>query len=314
MNFTARFIVNYIMIKFKRIICFLLCAVIVAATIITGLVLYGNDRDGRKDELVVLTIWQIDSFEGGKGSRANFLQNVAENFYEEYGVYAKVTQMEHESVLINLQQGNVPDIVSYGACSYGLENYLIDGYQCWCYGSYCILSLNPSSDFGDVTAENTVINEGKNNFSRAAAMFAGLGAAPALPSTAAYVKLIDGEYQYLLGTQRDVFRLKTRNVSFSVKPVTEFNDLYQLVSVTTDVPARAKAAAQYIDYLLERSQNLSSVGMLGNSVGIYDDEMKALEGVRYDYKISSPMSKVTYEQIKLYENENQPDKIKMLLK
>ena len=240
------------------------------------------------DENTALTVWQIDSFEGGKGSRAEFLQRIGNEFSKKQDCYINVVSLSADAARLNLANGNIPDIVSYGAGMYGMESYVSD-FAVWCRGSYCMLTLDTNCDFADINAENTVINSGKDNCSAVAALFCGVNNGKFESPTAAYVKLINGEYKYLLGTQRDIYRLKTRNVAFSVKPITEFNDLYQNISKTTKCTNNL-FAQKYIDYLLSKSGELNKIGMFGDDKKLYDDEMSECENITYEYRITYPIN------------------------
>ncbi len=52
-----------------------------------------------------------------------------------------------------------------------------------------------------------------------------------IDSLSAYVAFLNGKYRYLLGTQRDRCRFVSRGVEVYEKPLNEFCDLYQYVSV-----------------------------------------------------------------------------------
>lgn len=236
----------------------------------------------------VLSVWQIDSFEGGKGSRADYLKTVGKEFNKKENCYVNVVSLSAEAARLNLSNGTIPDIISYGAGTYGVESY-VKNYSVWCRGGYCLLTLDGNADFTDATADNTVINGGKENFASAAALFCGLQGAKVESPTSAYVKLINGDYKYLLGSQRDAFRLKTRGVAFAVKPVTEFNDLYQIISVTVSCK-NTGFVQRYIDFLLSKNNGLDKIGMFSDGVKLYDDELAAFENLVFDRKITYPIS------------------------
>lgn len=269
-----------------------------------------NSGEAEQDKSM-LTIWQIDSFEGGKGSRADFLQRIGNDFTKSTDCYVSVISLSANAVRLNLAEGRIPDIISYGAGVYGLESYIGD-YVSWCHGGYCFLTLDAASDFSDVNSQNTVINEGKENLSKAAALFCGLHEADFEKSAGAYVKLITGSYKYLLGTQRDIFRLKTRGLSFAVKPVTEFNDLYQNISVVTLSP-RKSFARQYVETLLKRTGEVDKIGMLSDSV-VYDDEMKAMSGLSYEYKLTAPVGESAAKQLENIISGGDINMLKTILK
>lgn len=129
--------------------------------------------------------------------------------------------------------------------------------------------------------------------------------------TLAYVNLINGTYKYLLGTQRDIFRLKTRQVQFKVKPVTEFNDLYQNISVISS-GERGKCVNDFIDFVIGQSGNVSKIGLFADGVK-YEDEMREMQNLSYDNKITSPISKSVYENLINIIKSNDINKLKSLL-
>ena len=264
------------------------------------------------NESTALSVWQIDSFEGGKGSRADFLQDVGKEFNKKENCYISVTSLSAEAARLNLSHGNVPDIISYGAGTYGLESFVTD-FTAWCHGSYCLLTLDTNCDFSDANADNTVVNSGKDNFVDIAALFCGLQDAEYENSTSAYVQLINGEYKYLLGTQRDIFRLKTRNVSFSIKPLTDFNDLYQNISITNKCKNGAYAQ-KYIDFLLSKKSELNKIGMFSDGVKLYNDEAGVCENLSYAHKLAYPINEAVKRDIEKYVSLGDINMLKELLK
>ncbi|MDE7256626.1 MAG: hypothetical protein K2N50_01540, partial [Clostridia bacterium] len=107
-----------------------------------------------------ISIWQIDGFEGGRGSRSQYLQSFGNACFKGKKIYVTVTSLSADAARANLAQGNEPDIISYPAGFYGIENYVNKKdflFKSWCRGGYCILSLDESCDFSDISAENTVI-------------------------------------------------------------------------------------------------------------------------------------------------------------
>ena len=72
--------IKYIMRRLLRLVGACLCVF----AVIAGAVVAFSQTDSEKKEnkAVALTLWQIDSFEGGKGSRAEYLQSLANNYYE----------------------------------------------------------------------------------------------------------------------------------------------------------------------------------------------------------------------------------------
>ena len=294
----------------KPLICAALCIAAVVAFLCFAF--KPQKSNAENNDKSVLQLWQIDSFEGGKGSRADYLQKKGNAFSKEYGAYVTVTALSAEAAVLNLENGNIPDLISYGAGICGLESY-IGSFTTWCHGGYCLLAVDANADFTNVNAENTVINSGKNNYTSAAAMFYGLQNAEYEKPSGAYVKLINGDYKYLLGTQRDIFRLKTRGVGFTGKPVTEFNDLYQNISVV-DKSANFSVAQRFVGYLMSHRDDVNKLGLMTESSGLYDDEMKVMEGLDYECKVVAPVNKQTKERLENIIAQSDINMLKNLLK
>lgn len=283
--------------KIARFLLFLICfAIIIAVPIMATVKKTGKADSG---EMTVLTLWQVDGFEGGKGSRATYLQNLADKFSKTDRCYITVNSLSADAARLNLSTGNVPDLISYGAGMYGIESYIRGDnlYYSWCNGGYCFLSVDTNANFEDITTKNLVINGGTGNLVGAAALLCGVNGAEVAKPTGAYVKLINGEFKYLLGTQRDIFRLRTRGVSFSVKPVTEFNDLYQNISVTSTDKKRAVFAKRFINYLLSNGDKVTALGLMSEGKNLYDDEMRTMENISYGCRLTSPVSESVKREI-----------------
>lgn len=312
MYFIGHLRIKYTMRKLARFIFACLCVCAVAGGCVAAFVNYAAGEED--DSLQVLTLWQIDSFEGGRGSRAEYLRSLAQDYAKTANVYIEVTALSSDAARTNISAGVVPDIISYGAGFYGVESLVLKGYgKAWCRGAYCLIALN-GTEFSSVSTANTVINEGKDNLVSVAALFSGLQGADYAAPTSAYVSLISGEYDFLLGTQRDVIRLQTRGESFEVKPLTEFNDLYQYISVLTRDGEKAAVAEEYINYVLSHGESLTRIGMLCDGETLYSDEMHALEGVDFSYTIPAVASSGAVDEIKKAARSGDINLLKSLLK
>ncbi|MDE6667355.1 MAG: hypothetical protein K2K38_03280 [Clostridia bacterium] len=282
--------------KITRFLLFALCFTVIIAVPVMAM---NKKNNADADEMTVLTLWQIDGFEGGKGSRATYLQNIADEFSKRSGCYITVNSLSADAARLNLSKGTVPDLISYGAGMYGIEGYIRGNnlYYGWCNGGYCFLSVDINANFEDITKENLIINGGTGNFAGAAAILCGITGAEVAKPTAAYVKLINGEFKYLLGTQRDIFRLRTRGVAYSIKPVTTFNDLYQNISITSTNVKQLAFAKQFIEHLLANNSKITSLGLMSEGKNLYDDEMHLMEGLEYDFRITTPMNEGLKKEI-----------------
>ncbi|MBE7088218.1 MAG: hypothetical protein E7370_01655 [Clostridiales bacterium] len=298
------------MLKVKNIICLAMCLIICSTTLF--FINFNNEADAEKIETIVLNLWQIDNFEGGKGSRASFIKNIGEKYYNKSKVFIKVTAISAESARINLNNGVVPDIISYGAGMYGIEKYVFD-YQTWCYGAYCLLTLDNTADFLDINNQNCVINKGTGNFSSVAAAFCGLSEATFLQPTNAYLELINGKYKYLLGTQRDIFRLKTRETDFSYKIIDEFSDIFQNISVTAKDEMRKIYAKNFINFFINNLQNVSNLGLFNKKFANTEEELADFYKVEFKYSLKTAINKNFYDEILNCVNEKDLNKLKLYL-
>ena len=297
---------------------FILVAIIVLLIIAVPLLAVLQKKAAEAEGLQTqsISVWQIDGFEGGRGSRSQYLQNIGDKCFKNDKVYITVTSLSADAARMNLQQGKTPDIISYPAGFYGIENYINKkdyAYKSWCHGGYCFLTLDESTDFTDITAENTVINAGKDNLSGIAALFCGVGGATSEEPTNAYLKLLNGKCKYLLGTQRDVFRLKTRNATFKIKPVTQFNYWYINISIFTNNTSKYDICKRLVNYLLDNNSAAKLGLFCGENKGL-DEDLKSLSNVKYETVLNYPCKKVYIDEIKNAARSGDVNKIKNLLK
>ena len=108
-------------------------------------------------------------------------------------------------------------------------------------------------------------------------------------SLEAYVRFLNGDFAYLLGTQRDAQRLISRGVEVDATSLNDFTDLKQYI---TALKVENKKLGQvFIDCLLsERIQRkLTTIGMFSENYSIYgaDEPLcRALEEGKIKYSLS----------------------------
>lgn len=267
--------------------------IIVAAGVITLTV--GAAKISEEKEFVsqkpyrgVISVWEIDSFEGGSGSRKNFLLSAARGFEKENdGVLVMVVEHTSESATAAMKEGVYPDAISYGngtdivgakkiSAPYfpggeiGGNMYAVP----WCRGGYCIIS---NTSEGTRTNENSPeLSSGKIIVSQAeytvplAALclgyeqnFNGIDLKILKPAEA-YAEFTEGKIKYLLGTQRDIVRLKNRGSGFKIYPLKGYNDLYQYISLTSVSAEKSVYAEKFINYILSEKvqQSLYKIDMM----------------------------------------------------
>ena len=242
---------------------------------------------GEAGEVAVLSLWQIDSFEGGFGSRRQYLLGVAYGFEKKRSqVLVMVESMTQEGAKENFEKGIYPDMLSFGTGITGFnprrlqtkgntfggrvngEDYAV----CWCEGGYVLFENENAS--GDTLAVGT----DKNDFPFVALKEEGLY----FPHYEKYSKkdafyaFYKGKCKYLLGTQRDVFRLDGLPVTYRATPLKNFSDLRQYICVTADNDDKSALAREFIEYLAseENGERLKKIGMFPPDGNVaYDNEI-----------------------------------------
>ena len=251
----------------KKTLPFALClAVILCAIFIPR----GKDVKAETPKRVV-TVWNVDTFEGGKGSRTSFLKKIARRTEKKNGgVYYLVSSYTKEGAEAALAQGVFPDILSFGiglsdfaekslAISYDFAGGQTDA-GClaypWCRGKYFLFSLTDNFD----EAGDTAIGCGGSNLSVVSAAYAGIQGVE-MEALAAYTGFLGEKYRYLLGTQRDECRFSSRGVQVYRRELPEYCDLYQYFSVFSS-EKREDCFALLEELLSEDAQGeLSEIGM-----------------------------------------------------
>lgn len=253
-----------------------------------------------KEKTCVLRLWHVDSFEGGVGSRANFLKNAAVEYVRrENNVLVVVSSYTLEGLHAEIERGNVPELISFGvgaALSDRLflrfdRSFLRDIFRSaelqtpsfsaesrvlpWCCGRYALYAK--SGDFLDlsvVPTSRTVVSHGGNNLPEAAAAYAfpSVEGISVSPSVTAYLSFLNGEKDYLLGTQRDAYRFASRGVDVDARYLQGYGDLYQCIGVTKATDKQSSLyCIGFLRYLLsaEVQTRLSAVGMFSALYRVY---------------------------------------------
>ncbi len=238
---------------------------------------FGKEEAVQSEKNIILRIWNVDSFEGGTGSRTAFLSAVAKKYSKKNkNIYFLVSSMTAQSAKAAIESGNIPDILSYGIgmefspqiCAVLQKSFaggLIDGVPYaypWCRGGYLLFSKK--NDFSNVQEANTVISCGGQNLPTVALAAEGyFGTFPEKTSTSAYVDFLNGKYEYMLGTQRDLFRFASRGEAVYSRSLNAYNDLYQYIGILSK--ENISVCLDYIAFLLsgDVQKSLTSLGLCG---------------------------------------------------
>lgn len=259
----------------RIILCFILSFSVVFTAIYADKIYEDKITSTSSGYKGILTLWHVDSFEGGRGSRKQFLLDMACAFEKQYdGVLVMVISLTPTGVEENLEKGIVPDMISYGngvvvKGAIGLNGSFGGasvGDKCyaypWCKGGYVLIGNEEIPDH----IETLTVSQAEYTLPLVALLEEGISVdnIEVLSPMDAYVKFVEGKTKYLLGTQRDINRLYVREKEVCVKPLETFCDLYQYVSVTSSDNLKAEYSKYFVEYLMSDAvQNkLNKIGML----------------------------------------------------
>lgn len=277
--------------------------------------IYGKDKINNPAPLAetvgykgIITMWHVDSFEGGTGSRRQFLMEVARSFEKDNeGVLIMVINHTPEGVKENMDNGIYPDLISFGAgtevknmselrlsrttsgCLVGDKIYA----TAWCRGGY-VLIANPAlaTEFGERLNE-VVVSQSDYTEPLLALYLEGYAAdtIKVMSPMDAYVKFVEGKTPYFLGTQRDINRLERRGMEVVTRPLSAYNDLYQYVAVTSPNELKRYYALSFAEYLCTDSvqSKLNKIGMLSPyNPTVYENRtLSDMQGVKFRHTLSA---------------------------
>ena len=285
----------------------------------------------------IITLWQVDGFEGGKGSRKQFLLKIARDFEKKNkGVLVMVINHTFTSVKENFNKGIYPDLISFsnGVEIGGLESLnLSRSVECtkigdksyataWCRGGY-VLIKNPNAK--EQEKSSLIVSQAEFTQPLVAMLLEGLefDKIEVLKPMDAYVKFTENKNAFFLGTQRDVVRLANRGMQVEVSPLNTFNDLYQYVAMTCGDVKKQVYASRFIEYLVSDNvqKQLNKISMFSPYIKVeHDDEN--LWSMQQNNKFLSISAYLHKEQLKEMQelstlavkgNQNSINKIKNML-
>lgn len=232
-----------------------------------AVIVFVPQKSKEAEARTVVRVWNIDTFEGGKGSRTAFLKSVARELQGE--AYYLVTSYTLEGALSAFAEGEAPDVLSFGVglsefaerllpLPYSFAGGELGGKTLaypWCMGGYYLFSLTDFEGEG-----RTALSVGGENLPAVAARLEGI-TGEETESVAAYTGFLSGKYRYLLGTQRDVCRFQARGAIVQARPLTKYCDLYQYIGILS--AEKRDVSLAFVEALLspEVQGRLSQIGM-----------------------------------------------------
>lgn len=225
----------------------------------------------QQDYKGIISLWQIDTFEGGKGSRKQFLLKIAREFEKQnVGVLAMVSDMSIEGAKEKIERGEYPDMISYGLGlnldsieELSLDNTVKGGIiknktyaTAWCRGGYFLFRNKIKSKKAGYYNTITVFKN-DNVCPLASLVLSGKSFDKVIQKSPleSYYSFVNYECEYMLGTQRDIERLSKRDFSYDILPLNEYNDLFQYISICTKDTKKYGYSQEFINLLVsEKSQ------------------------------------------------------------
>ncbi|MBQ3115526.1 MAG: hypothetical protein IJC07_00690 [Clostridia bacterium] len=269
----------------------------------------------------ILNVWHVDGFEGGVGSRRQFLLNRAIEFEKQNsGVLVMVSNFTFEGINERLAKGEYPDLISFSlgvnvdrTLRLDCKNLSNGGFvgdkayaTAWCRGGYVLIAnASKTISFPD-HFDSITVSQAEYTEPLVAFVLEGFRAKKVSVKKPidAYYDFVNGNTDYLLGTQRDLIRLNNRNFDVAVRPLKEFNDLIQYVAITTDSEQKNFYAQKFVRFLTEEStqKKLDKIGMFScyYSVGYDNAHYLEMEKVKTGSTLSAFISSVQLLELQDY--------------
>lgn len=264
----------------------------------------------KEEKSAFLELWNVDTFEGGSANRGGFLEKVAIEFEKQNrGIYILVKNMSLEQAKMQLENDVKPDLVSFGLGAGSLfKPYLttvsvndvksdllsggvVDGQQLcapWCMGGYVLCSscgadisnlnswiaVDKKNFFGFGGQYNIALEalaKNKSNFKLNKKLAYEKCFSQDFTQYQAYQQFVNGDFDVLLGTQRDYFRLLNRvnlgTMNCDFRFLGGYTDLVQWFSIVRGEGATEKIGQVFLDFLLSTQvqQKLKDIAMFSVS-------------------------------------------------
>lgn len=285
----------------KNIFRMVILAVVIAVIILAPFCLGSAPFDinfSLVENSQVVSMWHIETFEGGSVSRLRYLEKQSIEFEKKYpGKLLLIINLTYDEAKAKVNNGELPDIVSFGVGAGDLfidsvkeidiktnfrsdllEYGTINNKLCaipYMLGGYCKITYNDYDNLYVRTANKDIVNQ-QNVILVDDSQYQ------------LYQNFVAEKYDGILGTQRDFYRINNRinlgkmdNCNFEY--ISGYNDLIQYMAITSNVASEIKIAHNFIEFILsEKSQmaiqdyGMFSVNTTIYSSGVYKDFEKEI--------------------------------------
>ena len=262
---------------------------------------YNINKEYKFDFSGVLTLWNVDTFEGGTKSRAGFLENRALEFEKQNkGVYINIQNLSPQELELNLNSGKKPNMITFGigvgekifdnlinfSSSFGVRDDLIQSAKQnnelkaipIMLGGYTLISNKELISGKNIleslkTSKNpNLIFSSKDYNNPLLALFVNdlmleKQEVLNLDSFDAYDKFINQKFCAMLGTQRDFYRCKNREnnnkMQCEYNLLGGFSDLIVYASIFSSFEKAESVCKNFVEYLTceYSQQKLEQIGM-----------------------------------------------------
>lgn len=280
--------------KFKKIVNIFAMVFFVGFSTLVCINKFSNISliDGNKNTLQIYELWHIESFEGGGANRQNYLNKISLSYEKQHPTSLFMIKLIDANQLEDALKQNTPHIISfseqaantvlpylknfdneYGVNSNFIESATYNGKLMaipYIASGYCYFTKkNSSGPLQLYTANNNLHNAVSITSSE-------INNNQTLSSYECYSKFVNNTNIKLLGTARDLFRIKNlENLGrFSViyEPVSTFTDLIQYIGITSTNPEVIK----FVQFILSDTNqyNLSQLSLFSTkNLKLYNNDV-----------------------------------------
>ena len=282
----------------------------------------------------ILELWHVETFEGGSQSRSGFLEREAINFEKMHkGTYIVIQTMSLEQFSLNITSGKNPNIISFGIgvgnnfverlIDLDCENIRTDlcvGGRCngkqkaipYILGGYANISVGGGDVGVGLAGSTNPLRALQKNKKQIASIYKDVE----IDSYTAYDKFIKGSFKTLIGTQRDVYRCKSRMDKGLLSEVNfdylgGYTDLVQYLSIFKSNAIEEKLCRQFVSHIISadvqrKLKEYSLFSTLNNlklyNDGIYNDFENCLQNTLEVENVFLDLQQINEQKIEAFSN------------